>query len=60
MISVDHDLRLMTPITRRRCQPPLRLTGVLFQFLERGLPDLLMLLMGSAQLVIGGVLERDQ
>ena len=37
-----------------------RLAGVLFQFLESGLPDLLMLLMGSAQLVVGGVLEREQ
>ena len=37
-----------------------RLAGVLFQFLECGLPDLLMLAMGSAQFVVGGVLEREQ
>jgi len=37
-----------------------RLAGVLFQFLECGLADLLMLAMGSAQLVVGGVLEREQ
>jgi hypothetical protein len=37
---------------------PLRL-AVLFQLLECRLPDLLMLLMGSAQLVVGGVLKRE-
>jgi hypothetical protein len=37
-----------------------RLAGVLFELLECGLPDLLMLAMGSAQLVVGGVLEREQ
>jgi hypothetical protein len=38
---------------------PLLGLAVLFQLLECGLPDLLMLLMGSAQLVVGGVLERE-
>ena len=36
------------------------LAGLLFQLLECGLPDLLMLAMDSAQLVVGGVLEREQ
>jgi hypothetical protein len=38
------------------------LAGVLFHFhfLECGLPDLLMLAMRGAQLLVGGVLEREQ